>query len=322
MLFPPGCGNPTAYDARVRAEPIRILIPLERGESAHEAARLLRGLFGTTAVRVRAIHVTRVLIPDFYIPPGLDLDSLRRRQVTLENEELRALERQVEPLKDAGWEIETEVTSGSPLTEIRKRAKLWRSDLILARPHRGRAAAGLLGGVAAGLMQVASAPALMYRRVLRGYRIGSILAPVDFSPFSRGAIAWALLLGSLTRARVRLLHVLPEASRRWAASLRRAAVEKVGDERRRAERLLREFGNPGNSVEAMIVERKDPAQGVLEAQKDGIDIVVLGASGKTGVSAVLGSLTRRVARDCPCPVLVIPTTNRVSAVQVWRKSRR
>ena len=308
---------------RVRAQPVRILVPLERGESALEPARLLGSLFATMAIRVRAIHVARVLVPHFYLPPGLEtLDSLRRQQLTLEDEERRVLERQVEPLENAGFEVETEVTSGSPLAEIRKRAELWRGDLILARPRRGRAAAGGLGGVAAGLMQVAPAPVLFYHRVPSGYRVGSILAPVDFSPFSRKAIAWALLLASLTRARLRLLHVLPETSKRWAAPLRRAAVEMVGDERRRAERLLREFGNPGIPVEALILERKDPAQGVLEAQRDGIDLVVLGASGKSGVSAILGSITRRVARDCPCPVLVVPTTNRASAVQVWRKSRR
>jgi universal stress protein A len=306
----------------LRADRTRILVPLERGESAREPARLLGGLFAPAATRVRAIHVTRVLVPHFYLPPGLEtLDSLRLQQLAREDEERRALERQVEPLEEAGFEVETEVTSGSPLAEIRKRAELWRADLILARPGRGRARAGGLGGVATGLMQVATAPVLFYRRVPSGYRVGSILAPVDFSPFSRKAIAWAVLLASLAQARVRLLHVLPEKSRRWSAPLRRAAAEMVGDERRRAERLLREFGSPGLSIEAVIVEREDPAQSVLEAQKDGIGLVVLGASGKTGVSAVLGSVTRRVVRDCPCPVVVLPTANRASAVQVWRKSR-
>ena len=171
-------------------------------------------------------------------------------------------------------------------------------------------------------MQAATAPVLLYRRVPSGNRAGTVLAPVDFSPFSRDAISWALLLASLARARVRLLHVLPPASSRWATRLRRAAVEMVRQERRLALRQLRELGDRSTVIEAVVVERKDPARAILEAQREDVSLVVVGASGKTGLKAVLGSVTRRLARSCPCPVLVIPTTSRISAVAVWRKSRR
>jgi universal stress protein A len=301
---------------------VRVLVPLESGESAGEPARLLGTLFSPTAVRVRALHVAPVAVPRFYLPAGLYMDSLRREQLAWEVSARRILERETRPLKDRGFAVETEVTAGSPLAEILKRARLWRSDLILARPKRGRAAAGGLGGVATGLMQTATGPVLLYRRVSSGYRVGTILAPVDFSPFSRDAIGWALLLASLARARVRLLHVLPAASSRWAPRLRRVAVEMVRQERQRAQRQLRELGDPGTVIEALVVERKDPAQGILEAQKEDVSLVIVGASGKTGLNAVLGSVTRSVARSCPCPVLVIPTTSRISAVDVWRRSRR
>ena len=301
---------------------VRVLVPLERGESGVEPARLLEALFSPTAARVRGLHVAPVAVPHFYLPAGLDLDLLRREQLVWEENARRILERQVDPLKDAGFAVETEVTAGSPLADIRKRARLWHGDLILARPRRGRTGAGRLGGVATGLIQTAPAPVLLYRRVPSGYRVGTILAPVDFSPSSREALEWALLFASLTRSRVRLLHVLPAASSRWAARLRRAALEMVREERQRAQRQLRRLGDPGTVIEAVIVERKDAAQGVLEAQKEDVSLVALGASGRTGLDAVLGSVTRRVARHCPCPVLVIPTTSRVSARDVWQKSRR
>ncbi len=301
---------------------VRVLVALERDESAREPARLLGTLFSPTAVRVRALHVAPVAVPHFYFPAGLDLDPLRREQLAWEESAGRLLKRQIEPLKDEGFELETEVTAGSPLAEILKRARLWRGDLVLARPKRGRAAAGGLGGVAIGLMQAATAPVLLYRRVPSGYRVGTILAPVDFSPFSRDAIDWALLLASFARARVRLLHVLPPASSRWATRLRRAAVEMVREQRHLAQRQLRELGDPGTAIEAVVVERKDPARAILEAQKKDVSLVILGASGRTGLDSVVGSVTRRVARSCPCPVLVIPATSRISAVDVWRRSRR
>lgn len=95
----------------------------------------------------------------------------------------------------------------------------------------------------------------------------------------------------------------------------------VVEESRRVERRLRQFGHAAVSVEGRVVERADPAVAVLENQKEQIDLVVVGSSGKTGMASVLGSVTRRVVRKCPCPVLVLPTTNRVSARDVWRKSR-
>jgi universal stress protein A len=306
----------------VKDDGVRVLVALERDESAGEPARVLGALFPPAAVRVRALHVAPVAVPHFYLPPGLDLDSLSREQLAWEQKARRILERQVEPLEDAGFAVGTEVTAGSPLAEIRKRARLWRADLILARPRRAGSAARRLGGVAVGLMQTATAPVLLYRRVPAGYGVGTILAPVDFSPFSRDAIRWSLLLAALSQASVRLLHVLPASSSRWAPRLRRAAVEMVREERQLALRQLRELGHPRTVIEAVVVERKDPAEGVLEAQKDDVSLVVLGASGRTGLDAVLGSVTRRVARDCPCPVLVIPTTSGVSAREVWRRSRR
>lgn len=302
---------------------MRVLVPLERGESAREPARLLGALFAPAAVRARALHVVRVAVPLFYFPSGPEaLGSLRREHLAWEEKARRALKSQVGPLEDAGFAVEVEVASGSALGEVLKRAQLWRADLVLARPRGGRPRSRGLGSVAAGLIQTGSAPVVLYRGVSAGYRVRRVLVPVDFSPFSRKAVGWALLLASLTRARLRLLHVLPEASTRWGPRLRRKAVEMVGEETERARRQLRRFGSAAIPVEGIVVEREDAGRGVLEAQKEGIDLVVLGASGKSGITAVLGSVTRRVVRDCPCPVLVVPTSSRVSAQEVWRKSRR
>lgn len=83
----------------VNREPARILVPLEIGESARESARLLIALFSPSAVSLRALHVTRVTLPHFYLVPGMEnLDVLRREQVVWEGKAPKALERQVAPL--------------------------------------------------------------------------------------------------------------------------------------------------------------------------------------------------------------------------------
>lgn len=305
----------------LKQEEVRILVALERGESARETARLLDALFPSSTTRVRALHVGRVLVPLFYVPVGLERpDSIRREQLAWEQEALRELERQTAPLEEAGFVVELEVTSGSPLAEIRKRAQLWKADLILARPRSGRAWRGGPGGVATGLMQTAPAPVLLCRNVSRAYRVRTILAPIDFSPFAEKAVEWALLLAALAKARVRLLHVLPEASSKWAPHLRRAAIEMVADKRRRLERRLREFGSPAIAVEGAVTESRDPAGGIGEAQRDGVDLMVLGASGRTGLSSIVGSVTRRVARDGRCPTLIVPSASRGLPREVFRRS--
>jgi nucleotide-binding universal stress UspA family protein len=307
----------------VKAEPVRILVPLERGESAREPARLLGGLFAPKTVRVRALNVGSVAVPLLYLPPGLEpFESLRRKHLDWEQKTRSAMERQVAPLEDAGFAVEVEVAAGSALSEVLKLTELWRADLVVARPRRKRVRSAGMGSVAAGLMQAASAPVLFYRSVSSGYRVRRVLVPVDFSPFSRKAVGWGLLLASLARAGVRLLHVLPETSARWAQRLRRMALDMVREERQRAETQVRRFGSRSIPIEGIVMQRKDAGRGILEAQKDCIDLVVVGASGKTGVASVLGSVTRRVVRDCPCPVLVVPTASRADPLKVWRNSAR
>jgi nucleotide-binding universal stress UspA family protein len=102
---------------------------------------------------------------------------------------------------------------------------------------------------------------LLYRNVSRAYRVRTLLAPIDFSLFSEKAVEWALLLAALAKARVRLLHVLPQTSSKWAPRLRRTVVEMVGDQRRRVQRRLREFGSPAIPVEGWSRSRPIPPPG-------------------------------------------------------------
>ena len=56
-----------------------------------------------------------------------------------------------------------------------------------------------------------------------------------------------------------------------------------------------------------LVLTGDPArQLVRHAREEQCDLVVVGTHGRTGLSrAVLGSVAERIARSCPCPVLVV-----------------
>lgn len=63
------------------------------------------------------------------------------------------------------------------------------------------------------------------------------------------------------------------------------------------------------TVEAVRIEvvAGDPASEILRrARTHGIDLVVVGTHGRTGLKhLVLGSVAERVVRQAPCPVLVV-----------------
>ena len=56
-----------------------------------------------------------------------------------------------------------------------------------------------------------------------------------------------------------------------------------------------------------VFERGDPAEKLLESAEMGVDLLVLGSRGFGPVMRLLiGSVSSRVIREAPCPVLVVP----------------
>jgi universal stress protein A len=126
--------------------------------------------------------------------------------------------------------------------------------------------------------------------------VREILAATDFSEQGEAAIRTALAYGAALRARVHLLHVSWPLDRGVTGLLQRYADE----------------ARPGVSV-VTAAEAGDPARQIVKyATRHGIDLIVLGAHGRSGVSrALLGSVSERVARTAPCPVLTVPPLERM-----------
>jgi nucleotide-binding universal stress UspA family protein len=130
-----------------------------------------------------------------------------------------------------------------------------------------------------------------------------ILCPIDFSPFSERALAYAMKLAVWYGARLHVMHVMPLLSNneRTPASLTltgrnfRAFIERC--------RL------PGADVSAGLVESADPAKRILEAADAfDVDLIVTGSHGRTGYQhALLGSVVETLLRRSARPVLAIPS---------------
>ena len=146
-----------------------------------------------------------------------------------------------------------------------------------------------------------------------------MLVPVDFSPYAEQAVEYAIGLAQKLQARLTLLHVVdttPLGVVEGAAMLPPSYWQALDmDLAQRLEEPLTRVQNRGLHGETVIVHGT-PFQTIIETARDkGVDLIVMGTHGRTGLTHVLlGSVAEKVVRLAPCPVLVTRGTTRPSAV--------
>lgn len=147
----------------------------------------------------------------------------------------------------------------------------------------------------------------MYRR---------ILVPIDGSKLSDKALASAIDLAKLARARLVVLHVVERiepvlfadgyvpAELVWMAKYEKNA-------RRRGSRHLRKAAAAAKSAgvrcTTRLVKSSQPHQTIIAtARSRSCDLIVMASHGRRGLSALLlGSETTKVLTHCKRPVLVV-----------------
>jgi len=141
-------------------------------------------------------------------------------------------------------------------------------------------------------------------------RFETILVPIDFSDHSREALDTAIQIGRLFGSTIHLLHCY---------HVQAAGVSPYGivlpsgyyaDLRDAAERRLRDWhdivSKEGIESES-ILSADSPSLAInLAAKEFKSDLIVMGTRGLSGLKhAMLGSVTERVVRLAPCPVLTV-----------------
>jgi nucleotide-binding universal stress UspA family protein len=144
--------------------------------------------------------------------------------------------------------------------------------------------------------------------------IDRILCPLDFSEFSGPALAHAVRLARWFDARVEVIHVVPRLAYVMPAGgylpYSLASAEVLRAEREQARQSLGKLVAPllGEGVHiATRVLEGEPWRVILEeAEALEADLLVMGTHGRSGFEALLlGSVTEKVLRRAPCPVLVV-----------------
>ena len=139
------------------------------------------------------------------------------------------------------------------------------------------------------------------------------LVPLDFSADANEALAYAIGLASKLGARVTLLHVLqsppwggvdmdvtfPHAYSRFIQHLEAEVEHNM--------QACLERVTAGELEGEVVVVHGVPFQEILETAKNQqVDLIIMGTHGRTGLHhMLLGSVTEKVVRLAPCPVLTV-----------------
>ena len=139
-------------------------------------------------------------------------------------------------------------------------------------------------------------------------RYRHVLVAFDASSEARLALAHAIAMAQVYRAKVALVAVVPPPPLlSWQAPGGMLGIHEA--EQEELEKALREAadGVPDDlSVTTQLLDG-DPARELLRLARDGdFDVIVMGSRGRGRVTAaLLGSVSNRVMHDAGVPVIVI-----------------
>ncbi len=181
-----------------------------------------------------------------------------------------------------------------------------------------------LGSVTEKVVRTATCPVLTVPPSMAGTPGGSvvfknILCPIDYSPSSLQALAYALELGHQGHGRVTALHALEytEPEELPEPSVFDPCRKAVLDDHRRREWLIENartrlhaqlVGKSWTSceIEEVVVFNRAYKEILQRAAASGADLIAMGAQGSGGIELLLyGSNTHHVVRAATCPVLSV-----------------
>lgn len=143
-----------------------------------------------------------------------------------------------------------------------------------------------------------------------------ILLTTDFSDASEEAVAKAGEMARATGANLTVLNVHHQAPAAPEAVIppdkQVTPAELDAEARQKLDDLRRTLLQGVESVSLVSLENVSAPLAICDyAAQHGIDLIVIGTHGRTGMSRLLlGSVAEKVVRHASCPVLVVPHAKR------------
>jgi nucleotide-binding universal stress UspA family protein len=302
--------------------PTRILAPVDFSGASEAALRWAIDLAARTGAELHVLHVVPGSVADGeeVVEDLSEEDRAFYRRLWEEaDEELTAL---LDRVSTGEVRAKRVLSRGVPARVALDYAEKEEADLLVMGTH-GRS--GLrrlfLGSVAEEVLRRTRVPVLIVPEASRHTPIRLVLAPTDFSDASREALPVAAGLAALYGADLDLVHAL-EPIRGGRVAIPASSLPGLQAE---AERQLEALAEDPDLAAAMagisagdggrgparighhLVEGR-AAETIAEfAQSRKADAIVMAPRGLHGVERLLlGSVTERVCRLGPCPILVVP----------------
>jgi nucleotide-binding universal stress UspA family protein len=157
--------------------------------------------------------------------------------------------------------------------------------------------------------------------------IKQILCPIDFSNFSRRALDHAVALARWYGASVTALHVIPPVPSLLplmptSGSPMVFTPEDIAQFERQVVDFSKESDTP-RPVQPLVLQGNVTGEIIRVAEELSADLLVIGTHGRSGFDRVmLGSVTERLWRKAPCPLLTVPAAVPDAAPRVGQPFRR
>ena len=212
---------------------------------------------------------------------------------------------------DGGELSVVHVEKGSPADALQALAERGDADLIvLGSTHRAAIGSVAPGSVAEHLLKGARCRLVIapkgYAQVDHSQdRLRVVAVGYDGMAESHAALQEAAKLAEKFGASMRVVGVDTPAPPMGAAAAAQVGAATGLDFQ---SRLHAAVGKLPSELRALpVLERGDPVERLIQASETGVDLLVLGSRGFGPVMRLLiGSVSSRVIRGAPCPVMVVP----------------
>ena len=195
-----------------------------------------------------------------------------------------------------GVSLSISAQQGDPAAIVLLHARARTYDAIVIGTH-GRSGLERLrfGSIAERVVAEAPCPTFVVRSMEDGRledAFSHILCPVNVSPASESAVKSAMTLLRRGGRKLTLLHVGP--------------LQRVSTARMQLQQLALAGADLGGKIHARLAGGP-VASGILDVAAElKPDLIVLGTTSRSGMRRWFSSITSRVVRGSPCPVLAIP----------------
>jgi nucleotide-binding universal stress UspA family protein len=143
--------------------------------------------------------------------------------------------------------------------------------------------------------------------------IQRILFPTDFSDYSVNALKYARSFAEKSKAELHVLNVVDEAALYWMAMGPNSLPVGPSPQELQAQAqkemtafIEKHLGDTSAKVIPVILSGRPFIEIITYARQNAIDLIVIATHGRTGLQHVLlGSVTEKVIRKAPCPVLSV-----------------